>query len=199
MKRISGKEENNHGIDKEDQNAEKGNYDLLASSIQSFNDDYKSFISDTESEDELQIILRGHLYIEREITEMLRMSLVEPDEILNSRFMFMNKVNLSIALGILRKDEKSIFKKINSLRNNYAHKLNYVCDEEFVEEIFNSFGDELKKISKNYFQYNNETSLVNKLRKVVGLVWIYVRLEHALLPYKMKMRSAELRGGTCQG
>ncbi|WP_432356985.1 hypothetical protein [Sporosarcina sp. UB5] len=31
--------------------------------LQSFNDDFKSFILDTEADDELQLVLRGHLYI----------------------------------------------------------------------------------------------------------------------------------------
>lgn len=160
---------------------------LLANSIQAFNEGYKLFITETESESELQIILRGHLYIEREINEMLRMLLVEPDEILNNRFMFMNKLNLSVALGILPKEEKHIFRKINDLRNGFAHQLDYVCKEEDIDKIFNSFSKDLKKISKNYFNYDDELSKLNKLRKVIGVVWVYVRSEHALLPYKLKM------------
>lgn len=160
---------------------------LLANSIQAFNEDYKSFIAETESESELQIILRGHLYIEREITEMLRMSLVEPGEILNNRFVFMNKLNLSVALGILPKEEKHMFKKINDLRNGFAHQLDYVYKEEDIDKIFNSFSKDLKNISKNYFNYNNEFSKLNKLRKVIGVMWVYVRNEHALLRYKLKM------------
>lgn len=180
MKRIIIDGKSNHETGDEVNN-------LLANNIDSFNDDYKSFIADTESESELQIVLRGHLYIEREITEMIRMILVEPNVILNDKFMFHNKLKLSVALGILPKEEKHIFEKINTLRNKYAHNLDFICKEEDIDKIFNSFSKELKKISKNYFHYNNESSMLNKLRKVVGVVWIYIRREHALLTYKLKM------------
>src|SRR5690606_27826601 len=96
-------------------------------------------------------------------------------------------LNLSVALGILHKEEKHIFRKINDLRNGFAHQLDYVCKDEDIDKIFHSFSKNFKKISINYFNYDNEFSKLNKLRKVIGVVWVYVRIEHSLLPYKLKM------------
>lgn len=162
--------------------------------LKTFNDDFKTFILDTESDDELQVVLRGHLYIESELTKMIRLTLVYPDEILNHRFMYMNKVNLAISLGILKKENKTVFQKINSLRNNFAHNLDFNCEERHYIEIYDAFVGELKTLGDKYIQFE-EKDLLNKLRNIIGVVWIYVRREHAILLGEIEINNQRTRIG----
>ncbi|MEH7474541.1 hypothetical protein V7158_22740, partial [Priestia megaterium] len=77
--------------------------------------DLENFTHDTRGENDLQVILRGHLYIEREIAKLLTTALEEPDVILDdNRFMFTNKLNLAVALGLIPKENKKAYEKINT-------------------------------------------------------------------------------------
>lgn len=157
--------------------------------VKLFNDDFNSFLNDTESEDELQVILRGQLYIEREITGMLKVSLKEPNVILNDRFMFMSKLNLAVALGIIRSEDKKVFEKINSLRNKFAHSLNFKCEEKNYTEIYDSFNGDMKKFRDTYLisKENENDDLLSKIRSLIGLIWLYIRSEHAVLPLELEL------------
>ncbi|MET3657810.1 hypothetical protein [Sporosarcina psychrophila] len=166
----------------------------LYNQFKQLNDELKVFISDTDSDDELQVILRGHLYIEREITGMLRIILEYPDEILSDRFMFMNKVNLAVALGIIKKEDKSVLNKVNSLRNKLAHKLNYSCNEKDYSGLSDSLRGKLKNYSANHIAAIAEEDLLTRIKNIIGVIWIYVKNEHDLIP--LKLRNESLRQET---
>ncbi|WP_179863349.1 hypothetical protein [Bacillus pseudomycoides] len=93
------------------------------------NEDVQDFLSATVGVDELQLILRGHLYIEHELERLLKIYMVEPKHILTDRFMFMNKLNLAIALGALSSSKKNSYKRLNDLRNRYVHALKFKMSE----------------------------------------------------------------------
>jgi len=71
---------------------------------------------------ELQLIISTHLYIENGLDEMLDKIFKYDNEITKLPF----KHKLIVASGVgLDHEEIEMFKKINSLRNKFAHKLNY--------------------------------------------------------------------------
>lgn len=70
----------------------------------------REFLTVTDGEDSLQIVLRGHLYVEYELERLLRHNIENPDSILTNRFMFMNKLNLATALGLLPESKKRLIK-----------------------------------------------------------------------------------------
>ena len=163
-----------------------------------FNNDLSNFIDDTEGDDELQVILRGHLYIEREITEMLRVSLKEPDEVLNNRFMFANKLNLAVALGVIEKENKPVFEKLNKLRNKLAHTINFKINESHFLDLYNSISGKLKESRDIFFaEESEEENLINKIRLFIGFLWTTIRIDALILPQKietqkLKIQTAEL-------
>ena len=124
----------------------------------------KKFSEDTEGEDELQVILRGHLYIEHELEKSLRLKLVEPDYILGSRFMFASKVNLAAALGLLPKDIKKIYEKLNSIRNNYAHRLDFKITDKHLNDIVSCMSESVKR----RYSGSSEKTLLENMKCVMS-------------------------------
>ncbi|CJV76078.1 Uncharacterised protein [Streptococcus pneumoniae] len=124
----------------------------------------KKFTEDTKGEDELQVILRGHLYLEHELEKSLRLELVEPDYILTNRFMFTSKVNLAVGLGLLPKSRKKIYEKLNSIRNNYAHQLDFKITEKHLNDVVSCMDEEVKK----RYSGSSEKTLLENMKNVIS-------------------------------
>lgn len=122
----------------------------------------KKFNEDTEGEDELQVILRGHLYLEYELEKLLRLELAEPDCILTNRFMFASKVNLAVALGLLPKDIKKMYEKLNSIRNNYAHQLDFKITEKHLNDIVSCMNESVK----HRYSGSSEKTLLENMKSI---------------------------------
>lgn len=149
---------------------------LIAEKI---NRDIKAFFRATDGEDELQVILRGHLYIEHEFEKMLRNHLVEPQFILDNRFMFMNKLNLATSLGLISVSKRNSYKKFNDLRNKYAHTLNFKMAEKDLNGLIDSMDKDLRNEFfdadwteqwKGIYGQNN----ILRLRYTVLSLWSYI-------------------------
>lgn len=141
--------------------------------------DVDEFMKATNEEDELQIILRGHLYIEHEIEKLLRNYLVEPKYVLGSRSMFMNKLNLATALGLISVSKRNSYKKLNDLRNAYAHELNYKMTEEDLNKLVDSMdedlnGDVFNKEWNEKKEMSDEKRTLLKLKRFMLSLWVYV-------------------------
>jgi hypothetical protein len=94
----------------------------------------------------LEILLRGHLWVEAELIGVLEDVLPFPDQIDLNRASFQLKVSMAAAHGFIRPDDVAAYLTLNSLRNRVAHDLNGEPNEEFVEELLRSFGPHLKHI-----------------------------------------------------
>ncbi|EJR41435.1 hypothetical protein IIK_05816 [Bacillus cereus VD102] len=127
------------------------------------------FFEDTEGEDELQVILRGHLYIEHELEKLLRLALVEPDYVLtNNRFMFASKVDLAVSLGLLPKSSKKVYGKLNSVRNNYAHQLDFKITEKNLSDIVSCMDESMK----HKYKGSSEKTLLENMKCVISTLWL---------------------------
>lgn len=132
-----------------------------------FEAQYNKFMLDTESESILQIILRAHLYIEYELTEILNQILKHPDE-LGTNLSFNQKLKLLLALDAIPLELKEPLKYMNTLRNNFAHKLDY----QFNENIYNNFYDILSGKLKSIRLIQTNECLSKKLRNTLCSLWI---------------------------
>lgn len=150
------------------------------------NEDVQDFLSATVGVDELQLILRGHLYIEHELERLLKIYLVEPKYILTNRFMFMNKLNLAVALGGLSSSKRNSYKKLNDLRNSYVHALKFKMSEEDLTGLVDSFDADLKH-EPSVEDWNEglpeeyRVSKNNKLLSAILSMWTYLAKEVYML------------------
>lgn len=141
--------------------------------------DVQEFLDATFGGDELQVILRGHLYIEHELEKLLKIYMVEPQLVLTERFMFMNKINLAIALGALSLDKKTPYKRLNELRNNYVHQLKFKVSETDLNRLVDSFDRDLRD-EASVKKWNEglpeeyRGSKISKLQCAVLGLWTYL-------------------------
>jgi len=138
-------------------------------------EDYLQFIDDTRGENILQIVLRGHLYIERELTSFLEIALEEPGELLKGRTFYGQKLNIARSIGILSKGDKKSFEKVGELRNSYAHKWGFELEESHFNKLVDSFSGKLKERYDHVKKKNSNESLATKVKIAIGTMWIYLR------------------------
>ncbi|WP_149185471.1 hypothetical protein [Bacillus sp. AY2-1] len=156
--------------------------------------DVQEFLNATVGGDELQVILRGHLYIEHELEKLLKIYMVEPELVLTERFMFMNKINLAIALGALSLDKKIPYKRLNDLRNKYVHQLKFKVSETDLNRLVDSFDRDLRgeisvKIWNEGLPVEYRGSQINKLQSAVLSLWTYLlKVVHVESTIKFKKK-----------
>lgn len=100
---------------------------------------FKAFMNDTKSNETLIIILKAHLYIERQLILALTETIID-NKILGGTT-FRQKLDLAHSMGIID-DLYGVLGKVNSVRNSYAHDMDYSFDEK-------EFGDLLSTLSKD--------------------------------------------------
>ena len=102
-----------------------------------------NFVKDVvESHPLLSYVLSVHLHVERWLRELLSMTLPNPEVLLKeSRFSFLDAVVLCQALNVLDDDLAVVLKKLNTLRNKFAHVRSFSPAEEMIEEFLASLRD----------------------------------------------------------
>lgn len=142
--------------------------------IADFNKDLAQFLEDTAGENILQIILRGHLYIERQLTSFLELALKEPREVIKERTSYGNKLSLAYAIGILSKDDKDTCKKIGDIRNSYAHKWGFELTEDEFDKLISTFTGDLKELY--IYNIKNNVTLPSRLAIAIGVIFYHLRI-----------------------
>lgn len=104
-------------------------------------DKFKKRITGTERSQQL---FYAHLYVDHVITKMLLDALKVPEAIHQSRMNFMQKLDLLFALGLMPKDVAAAVKKLNNLRNNIAHKLDFEITDKMVRDFSNCMPRDVK-------------------------------------------------------
>ncbi len=130
------------------------------------------------SSDPISVILRGHLYIENCLDEMLKMELKYPELIDLSKINFAIKPKLCCSMGIIDQRTSNICLKINKVRNSLAHHLD--CDinetvwQDLFEEYYPQFRDKL--LSELKTENNKKSGEDNFTKFIARLVRDFVAL-----------------------
>ena len=95
----------------------------------------KRFMSDTKSNEILIIILKAHLYIERELANMLTETVIDYKVI--STATFRQKLDLANSMGLVEGLYGPVG-KVNSIRNGYAHSIDYAFEEKDFEDLLST-------------------------------------------------------------
>ena len=101
----------------------------------------KEFMRDTKSSEILIVILKAHLYIERELIKTLTDTIIDEKILKNTTFV--QKLELAKSMGIID-DIGGALNKVNSIRNGYAHDIDYVFDEKIFEDLLSTLNKEDK-------------------------------------------------------
>lgn len=137
---------------------------------------FKKYMDDTESDDFLVIVLKGHLYVEHELTELIKMFLENEEYFKNNTFK--SKLDFARALGVIKNDWYPSLNKLNNLRNKYAHNLFY----ELTEDDYDDFRSVLTVDIRSFFSEVYDTledvygeSFQTKMRILIGCLWFFIR------------------------
>ncbi|RUT27657.1 hypothetical protein EJP77_18690 [Paenibacillus zeisoli] len=150
--------------------------------LEKFELQFSKFEEDTRSENIIQIILRGHLYIEHELKQILEKSLAHP-EMLGDRLKFSDFTRLVFAIGALDLEYYSVINELNKFRNKFAHDLNFVFTEEHLNKLEECLSNDLRDYYlRSKEQYN---TTIDKTRNLIFWVWQTIIAEN-IIPKHIK-------------
>jgi len=101
----------------------------------SFSPVKERFRGHLESDEPLEVLIRGHLWVEASLSGLLSRRLVKPEAIDDARFTFMHRLALCDALGLVPSDLLPVIRRLNKLRNRVAHNLDAAVSETDQREL----------------------------------------------------------------
>lgn len=113
-----------------------------------FSFDRNTFENRITKGDILQQLLHGHIYLDHIVTKIIEEELTHPSELKIDRIAFSVKLELAVALGLIKSELSNTISKINSLRNKSVHKLDFEITDRDIVDLRNVTSKELIKIAK---------------------------------------------------
>lgn len=137
----------------------------------------KKVLEEAQHEETLFAILRIHLYAEKELDSMIESMFNVPGLIKN----FGNKLKFLYDLKIIDKPLYDAVKKLNKVRNELAHNLNYGDGEEVYSNLKSGLSTnilELHEIDVQMIELLHKRELDNqmKTRILLANIWIQLKL-----------------------
>jgi hypothetical protein len=142
-------------------NTEKGTYykkNFLA---------HNELIKDITNQNIPQIVLKGHLHIERALENIIRESFERPNLLLTEKSMFSNKLSLVSALGIVPHEYTVALKYFNKIRNKFSHDLEFKFEEEELDQLINRLDSKTKEFYEGLLR--NDTPKEEEYMRHIGL------------------------------
>lgn len=153
-----------------------------------FEEELRRFSEDTDGESDLAIMLRGHLYIENQLENLLSQALVHPEMILDKRMRFVDKTRLAVAMGLISKKEMYAILRLNELRGAFAQNPAYQISAKDTTKVIGSFSKRQKQSYQKYKEKLDEKFASNEnLKLSIFTVWVTL-FEDSLIPADLKER-----------
>jgi hypothetical protein len=102
------------------------------------------------AEDPLGVVIRGHLYVESRLIQLIEQALPEPGAIDLTRLNFSTKMDLAVALGLLSEGDKRPYAALNALRNRVAHNAEIEIDEADERQLQKALTAQQRDAQKNH-------------------------------------------------
>lgn len=132
------------------------------------NMDIDKFLENINSKDYLNIVLRSHLFIEAKIIEMTKDKLINPSALEFNKISFPFKLQLCASLGLLELEDLSPYRKLNKLRNDTAHKLNFEIEDKNIEDLISTLNPKQLCIAN----FDIDDSLEFRFRKCITALYL---------------------------
>jgi hypothetical protein len=97
-------------------------------------------------DENLQLVVRAHLHCEQLLFAMLTEGLRNPSAIDLDRLTFLTKARLAVAMGLMMQDVVPVLTALNSLRNSFAHKVDYKFTEQDKQDLLNTMPAYVMKV-----------------------------------------------------
>jgi hypothetical protein len=101
------------------------------------------FFADLRREDDVGLVLRGHLHVEHQLIELASMRLPFAGRCDWGSISYRAKVELAYGCG-LPEDLKYLLVRLGSMRNDFAHALDASLSKQSVLNLYNALSDPLR-------------------------------------------------------
>lgn len=122
------------------------------------------------TENVMLVVVRGHLYCESALAELLAKNLKHPDELSIDRLEFQAKVNLCSAMGLFNLSLKPGLTQLGKLRNKYVHQLDYEATESDLADLVNALKSTIGMPAQYYLRRSVEYP--KGFRRCVIALWL---------------------------
>lgn len=160
-----------------------------------------------ESDDDFNIIVVGTTYCEAVTRRLLEQKLPHPDHIKWDAFGLASRVDLLLALGVLTQSSAYLVRKLNSLRNRFAHDIDAQIDEGEVDNLLSGMPTALRghfdaAVGYEGDQYPLRAQHKNQLRAFIMLTTVlltssldsHLEAAHEEAAVRQEVRQALERG-----
>ncbi len=141
--------------------------------------DPQKLITDLNSEDDVGLLLRGHLYIERELVRIIEFHFEVPELFDTDSINFPKKIYLAGAMGVMTPEEIKPYMMLNKLRNKVAHNLDSCVTEKDIRTLIESFTE--KQLNMLNVAIESRPQDTQGLRHCILILFLYL---FALLRHK---------------
>ncbi|MGE7689545.1 hypothetical protein ACQKMI_10050 [Lysinibacillus sp. NPDC097214] len=140
--------------------------------------DKERVLEEVKSESLLQVTLKVHLYIERELNVMLNELNLDYTGIHNNRFK--TKLDIIYRLSLIDKKLYDVIAKLNLIRNDFAHKIDSKKDSELYKQLLDGASGFVLDNHKNDVKmkellYKKELSTSHKIKMLLVNIWITLK------------------------
>ncbi|MDO7487014.1 hypothetical protein Q5O89_16725 [Peribacillus frigoritolerans] len=127
--------------------------------------------------DKLYIILRGHIYIDNHLNNLLEGFLPNPNVLELYKESFYRKVILALSLNLIEQKHYEALIKFNDFRNKYAHRLRYKITHKEIKELKESLStiDGFEIFKEDIIIGDKNNSVTDLKAIIVGLGAILVQ------------------------
>ncbi|MBW9153053.1 hypothetical protein [Clostridium estertheticum] len=144
----------------------------LDGNVSEFKNKLEKFHLDINSENPMQIILKGNLYIEYALRERLKKHLKNPDILDCDKLTFDQLAKSVFSLGLLPVDIFKTVMKVNYIRNLYSINLKYNFNEEEYRKLENTFSPDFKEMYLIFLgTHEYPISTLIKLQTAIFTIW----------------------------
>ncbi len=104
----------------------------------------RQFRDDLQREDDVGLVLRGHLHVEHQLIELASVLLPFAARCDWGRISYRAKVEFAHGCG-LPEDLKDLLERLGSIRNGFAHTLNASLSKQSILDLYNSLSVRLRE------------------------------------------------------
>jgi uncharacterized protein YutE (UPF0331/DUF86 family) len=157
-------------------NLEDGYINVL---LDKYSEYREEFLNETKHDDILMVILKVHLYIEKEMVELTNSYFKHPKKF--NDYTFKSRLDLLFALGVIEKELYDPIKSINDIRNQISHNLDFKFSEVNYKKIYDSLSQnilmEFKKDLEIISKFNVKLDYVTKTKILLACIWTNLKAE----------------------
>lgn len=114
-------------------------------------EEYQRYSESVEkSKDKVSRILLTHLYLENLLERYISAKIGKPDRLFGKNGLsFKQKSNLAWSFNELSDQQYDSINKVNSIRNDYAHKFGYDAESSVIQTLGKTLGKAYKEITNS--------------------------------------------------